>query len=59
MENIRELKKHLRKEQYQQISELTGYSVGYIQNCLSYRRNNRLIVRAATMVINSPFLRGH
>ncbi len=59
MENIRELKKHLCKEQYQQISELTGYSVGYIQNCLSYRRNNRLIVQAATTVTSDLFLGRH
>ena len=57
MENIRELKKNLCQEQYQQISELTGYSVGYIQNCLSHRRNNRLIVQAATTVTQNVFLR--
>ena len=57
MENIRELKKHLGKEQYLQISELTGYSVGYIQNCLTHRRNNRLIVQAATTIASSAFLR--
>ena len=56
MENIRELKKHLPKEQYQRISELTGYSVGYIQNCLSHRRNNRLIVQAASTVTKDAHL---
>ena len=50
MDNIREIKKHLRQEQYQQLSERTGYSVDYIQNCLVYRRNNRLIVRAALAI---------
>ena len=53
MENIRELKKHLPQEQYQQLSELTGYSVDYIQNCLTHRRNNRLIVRAARLLCPS------
>ena len=57
MENIRELKKNLCKEQYLQISELTGYSVGYIQNCLSHRRNNRLIVQAATAVTSDARVR--
>ena len=57
MENIRELKKYLCQEQYQQISELTGYSVGYIQNCLTYRRNNRLIVQAANLVNQRCFKR--
>ena len=57
MENIRELKKNLCQDQYQQISELTGYSVDYIQNCLSHRRNNRLIVQAATTVTQGALLR--
>ena len=57
MENIRELKKHLGKEQCRQISELTGYSVGYIQNCLTHRRNNRLIVQAATTLMQEAFAR--
>ena len=57
MENIRELKKHLCQEQYQQISELTGYSVGYIRNCFAHRRNNRLIVQAAAIVSRSVSLR--
>ena len=57
MENIRELKKHLCKEQYVQISELTGYSVGYIQNCLTHRRNNRLIVQAASTISQNLSLR--
>ena len=59
MENIRELKKHLCEEQYRQISELTGYSVGYIQNCLTHRRNNRLIVQAASTVSRGIFLRSY
>ena len=57
MENIRELKKHLCKDQYLQISELTGYSVDYIQSCFTHRRNNRLIVQAATTVTRGAFLR--
>ena len=56
MENIRELKKHLCQDQCRQISELTGYSVGYIQNCLSHRRNNRLIVQAATTLTQDTIL---
>ena len=47
MKNIREIKKFLGQEHYQQISELTGYSVSYIEDCLTHRRNNRLIVQAA------------
>ena len=47
MENIRQIKKLLAKEDYEFISKRTGYSVDYIQNCLAHRRNNRLIVRAA------------
>jgi len=47
MENIRHIKKHLAKEEYDFISRSTGYSVDYIQNCLTHRRNNRLIVQAA------------
>lgn len=48
MKNIREIKKYLGQEHYQQISALTGYSVSYIEDCLTHRRNNRLIVQAAT-----------
>ena len=59
MENIRELKKHLGKEQYLQLSKLTGYSVGYIQNCLTHRRNNRLIVQAANAITNDVVLLHH
>ena len=47
MDNIRHIKKFLCEEQYAQISQLTGYSVDYIQNCLLHRRNNRLIAQAA------------
>ncbi|MEQ9438566.1 MAG: hypothetical protein RIG62_05940 [Cyclobacteriaceae bacterium] len=47
MENIRHIKKHLAQEEYELLSKSTGYSVDYIQNCLSQRRNNRLIVEAA------------
>ncbi|MEM6378067.1 MAG: hypothetical protein AAF705_07635 [Bacteroidota bacterium] len=47
MENIRQIKKLLAKEDYEFISKNTGYSVDYIQNCLTHRRNNRLIVLAA------------
>ena len=53
MENIRQIKKHLAKEQYEFISKSTGYSVDYIQNCLTHRRNNRLIVQAAQQFIAS------
>ena len=59
MENIRELKKHLCQEQYRQISELTGYSVSYIQNCLTHRRNNRLIVQAVNTVNRRALLRSY
>jgi len=47
MENIRQIKKLLAKEEYEIISKNTGYSVDYIQNCLTHRRNNRLIVKFA------------
>lgn len=47
MENIRHIKKHLAKEEYEFISKSTGYSVDYIHSCLAQRRNNRLIVKAA------------
>jgi hypothetical protein len=47
MKNIREIKKYLGQEHYQQISALTGYSVSYIEDCLVHRRNNQLIVQAA------------
>ena len=47
MDNIRHIKKFLCEEQYAQISQLTGYSVDYIQTCLLHRRNNRLITQAA------------
>ena len=47
MKNIRDIKKYLCQEHYQQISALTGYSVSYIEDCLTHRRNNQLIVQAA------------
>ncbi len=50
MENIRDIKKHLSQEDYAFISEITGYSVEYIKNCITYRRNNRLIVHAACYI---------
>ncbi len=46
MENIRQIKKLLAKEEYEIVSRNTGYSVDYIQSCLAHRRNNRLIVQA-------------
>ncbi|WP_277478400.1 hypothetical protein [Catalinimonas alkaloidigena] len=51
MENIREIKKHLHKEDYLHLSRLTGYSCEYIKNCVEHRRNNRLIVMAAQEVL--------
>lgn len=53
MKNIREIKKYLGQEHYRQLSELTGYSISYIEDCLAHRRNNRLIVQAAA-ALTSP-----
>lgn len=50
MENIRDIKKHLPQEDYVLISKITGYSLDYIKNCIHYRRNNRLIVHAASLI---------
>ncbi|MGB3850972.1 MAG: hypothetical protein WA958_13455 [Tunicatimonas sp.] len=52
MKNIREIKKYLCSEHYQQLSELTGYSVVYIEDCLTHRRNNQLIVQAAATLMS-------
>ncbi|MFP4092228.1 MAG: hypothetical protein ACLFUB_01490 [Cyclobacteriaceae bacterium] len=51
MENIRDIKKCLKREDFPRLSELTGYSQDYIISCLNYRRNNRLIVLAAQQII--------
>jgi hypothetical protein len=51
MKNIRDIKKYLCSEHYQQLSELTGYSVIYIEDCLTHRRNNQLIVQAAATLV--------
>lgn len=53
MENIRDIKKHLSQEDYVFIGKLTGYAPDYIKNCIYYRRNNRLIVQAASLVSGS------
>lgn len=52
MKNIRDIKKHLRQEDYRNLSLMTGYSMGYIQDCIHYRRNNQLIVQAANVILN-------
>jgi hypothetical protein len=51
MENIRDIKKHLREEDYLHLSKITGYSCAYIKSCVQFRRNNRLIVMAAQEVL--------
>lgn len=53
MKNIRDIKKHLHKEDYILISKITGYSEDYIKDCIYYRRNNRLIVYAASLIRNA------
>lgn len=53
MENIRDIKKHLSQEDYAFIGKLTGYTPDYIKNCINYRRNNRLIVQAASLISGS------
>ncbi len=53
MENIRDIKKHLRQEDYALIGKITGYAPEYIKNCIDYRRNNQLIVQAALRMVAS------
>lgn len=53
MENIRDIKKHLQQEDYIFISKITGYSPEYIKECILSRRNNRLIVYAASLLRSS------
>ena len=48
---LKELKKKLREGDQKRISELTEYDYGYVRNCLSEDRNNRLIVKAAQLII--------
>lgn len=50
MENIRDIKKHLNQEDYEFISKITGYAPAYIKACILSRRNNRLIVYAASLL---------
>ncbi len=52
MKNIRDIKKHLRQEDYINLSLITGYSKDYIQNCIHHRRNNLLIVQAANTILS-------
>ncbi len=51
MENIRDIKKHLRQEDYALIGKITGYAPEYIKNCIDHRRNNQLIVQAALSMV--------
>jgi hypothetical protein len=56
MENIRDIKKCLKREDFSHLCRLTGYSKAYIQDCINYRRNNRLIVMAARQIISTRHL---